>query len=163
MTIRADKLRLYPNAAQRMLLTRRFGSARWTWNRALQYRSKAYQRRGESLSGVDFRRLLTRMKGTNRYGWLQAVPSTIVPQKLRDQNRAFRNVLEERARHPRFRKRGGRHPCRGFEAMGTGQTGELMRAPGKRADRDGICGEARPGEARIVISCESALETPANG
>lgn len=112
MTIRAYKLRLYPNAAQRMMLERYFGSARWVWNRAMEYRSKAYRRRGESLSAVDFSRLLTRLKRTARYGWLRETPSVVLQQKLRDQDRAFTNFFAGRARYPRFRKRGNAEAIR---------------------------------------------------
>ena len=82
-----------------------FGAARWVWNRALEFRSKAYRRRGESLTGVDFSRLLTRLKHTSRYAWLRETPSTVLTQKLRDHDRAFRNFFDARAGYPKFRKR----------------------------------------------------------
>ena len=75
------------------------------WNRALEFRSKAYRRRGESVTGTDFSRLLTRLKHTSRYGWLRETPVTVLTQKLRDQDRAFRNFFDDRAGYPKFRKR----------------------------------------------------------
>ena len=102
---RAYRYRFYPSAAQRRALDCSFGGARWVWNRSLEYRTKAYRRRGESVTGVDFSRLLTRLKATRRYGWLRDTPATVLTQKLRDQDRAFRNFFEGRAKHPRFRKR----------------------------------------------------------
>ena len=102
---RAYRYRFYPSAAQRRALESYFGSARWVWNRSLEYRIKAYRRRGESVTGVDFSRLLTRLKRTTRYGWLRATPSTVLVQALRDQDRAFRNYFGGRAKYPRFRKR----------------------------------------------------------
>jgi len=105
MTIRACKLRLYPNTTQRLALAQWFGASRWVWNWRLEYRSKAYRRRGESVSGVDFSRLLTRLKKTPSHDWLKATPATVYIQKLRDQDRAFRNFFEGRTRYPRFKKR----------------------------------------------------------
>ena len=102
---RAYRYRFYPTAAQRLQLESGFGAARWVWNRALEYRTKAYRRRGESVTGVDFSRLLTRLKQTSRYGWLRETPSTVLTQKLRDQDRAFANFFAGRAKYPRFRKR----------------------------------------------------------
>ena len=102
---RAHKLRLYPTAEQRTRLDAYFGAARWVWNRALEFRSKAYRRRGESVTGVDFSRLLTRLKRTRCYGWLREIPSTVLTQKLRDQDRAFANFFAGRAGYPKFRKR----------------------------------------------------------
>ena len=102
---RAHKLRLYPTAEQRRRLDVYFGAARWVWNRALEFRSKAYRRRGESVTGMDFSRLLTRLKHTSRYGWLCETPATVLTQKLRDQDRAFANFFADRAGYPKFRKR----------------------------------------------------------
>lgn len=82
------------------------------WNRSLEYRSEAYRRRGESVSGVDFCRLLTRLKATDCYGWLKAVPATVLTQKLRDGDPAFRNFFKGRAHYPRFRKRGNAEALR---------------------------------------------------
>ena len=53
---RAHRRRCYPTAVQPRRLEGYFGAARWVWNRALEYRTKAYRRRGESLSGTDFSR-----------------------------------------------------------------------------------------------------------
>ena len=102
---RAYRYRFYPTAEQRLRFEAHFGAARWVWNRALEFRTKAYRRRGESVTGVDFSRLLTRLKRTARYGWLRDTPSTVLTQKLRDQDRAFANFFAGRAKYPRFRKR----------------------------------------------------------
>ena len=102
---RAYRYRFYPTAEQRLSFGAHFGAARWVWNRALEFRAKAYRRRGESVTGVDFSRLLTRLKRTARYGWLRDTPSTVLTQKLRDQDRAFANFFAGRAKYPRFRKR----------------------------------------------------------
>ena len=102
---RAYKYRFYPTAEQRAKLDNYFGAARWVWNRSLEFRSKAYRRRGESVTGVDFSRLLTVLKRLSRYEWLRDVPRTVFDQKLRDQDRAFKNLFEDRAKYPRYRKR----------------------------------------------------------
>ena len=102
---RAYKYRFYPTAEQRVKLDKYFGHTRWVWNHSLEFRTKAYRRRGESVTGVDYSRLLTRLKRTTRYDWLKEVPASAYSQKLRDQDRAFRNLFEGRARHPRRRKR----------------------------------------------------------
>lgn len=102
---RSYRIRVYPTTAQRTQLARWFGAARWTWNHALERRSKAYRRRGETVSGTDVSRAITALKRTRRYGWLAEIPSSVVVQKLRDQDRAFANFFAGRARYPRFRRR----------------------------------------------------------
>ena len=102
---RAYRYRFYPTTEQRLRLEGWFGAARWAWNRSLEFRTKAYRRRRESVTGMDFSKLLTRLKHTARYGWLRGTPSTVLTQKLRDQDRAFANFFAGRAKYPRFRKR----------------------------------------------------------
>ena len=102
---RSYKFRFYPTAAQQAALRRWFGAARWVWNHCLEYRSKAYRRRGERVTGTDYSRLLTRIKDTPGHAWLREVPATVLTQKLRDQDQAFSNFFAGRARYPRFRSR----------------------------------------------------------
>lgn len=134
MVQRAYKLRLYPTGVQVALLERAFGAARWAWNHTLEYRSKAYRRRGESVSGVDLSRHLTRLKKTDRYAWLAAVPSTVLTQKLRDQDRAFANFFAGRARYPRFRRKAAaqsvRYQLDQRQLRRTWRAGEHLALPG---------------------------------
>ena len=65
--------------------------------------NSAPRRTGAGASRSDFSRLLTRLKRTARYGWLRDTPSTVLTQKLRDQDRAFANFFAGRAKYPRFR------------------------------------------------------------
>ncbi|MCY3771742.1 MAG: helix-turn-helix domain-containing protein [Gemmatimonadetes bacterium] len=69
---RTHLLRCYPTAAQRRRLEDYFGAARWVWNRALGCRTKAYRRRGESVTCVDSSRLWSGAGGAKR-----AAPNTI--------------------------------------------------------------------------------------
>jgi putative transposase len=68
------KFRFYPNSAQKKQLAQDFGCARHVWNHALESRTKAYQERGERLTGVDISREITSLaslpvkSGTRRNG-----------------------------------------------------------------------------------------------
>lgn len=53
---RSYRIRVYPTVNQRARLTRWFGAARWVWSHALERRTKAYRRRGESITGTDISR-----------------------------------------------------------------------------------------------------------
>src|SRR2546430_15619134 len=61
---RGYRIRAYPNGAQRRLLHRWFGAARWLWNTALEIRSEAYRECGLTLTGNDVSRWLTQWKST---------------------------------------------------------------------------------------------------
>jgi putative transposase len=102
---RGYRIRAYPNGAQRRLLDRWFGTARWLWNTALEIRLEANRTCGLTLTGNDLSRWLTQWKHTAGHEWLAAVPARCLTQCLRDQDTAFRNFFARRARCPRFKRR----------------------------------------------------------
>jgi putative transposase len=130
---RSYKLRIYPTRAQAQRLARDFGSARWVWNTALAWRSDLYRREGVSVSGVDFSRELTFLKRLPGYDWLAEAPSTILVQKLRDQDKAFANFFARRAKYPRFKKKRHaqsiRYQLDQRVVAGAFRPGELLRLP----------------------------------
>jgi putative transposase len=122
------RLRVYPNGAQRRLLDRWFGAARWLWNTALEIRSEAYRTRRLSLTGNDLSRWVTEWKRTAGHEWLAEVPATALTQCLRDQDRAFSNFFAKRARYPRFKAKGSRQSLR-FQQVGTSWRSGVLRLP----------------------------------
>ena len=102
---RGNRIRAYPNGAQRRLLERWFGASRWLWNTALEIRSEAYRVCGLQLTGDDLSRWLTQWKRTPGHEWLAAVPATCLTQCLRNQDVAFRNFFARRARYPKFKRK----------------------------------------------------------
>jgi putative transposase len=105
MTIRAYKLQIIPNAEQRKALENYQGAARFAWNFGLSMISKAYKRRKGKANYMTVSKLITKLKKTSRYSWLNEIPSDVVAQKLRDLDRAYQNFFAGRARYPRFRKK----------------------------------------------------------
>lgn len=103
MPLVAYKFRFYPNAEQSERLERMFGSARWVWNAALEWRSTTYRLDGESVTGVNFSRELTFLKRLDSLKWLRETPGTVYAQALRDQDKAFSAFVSGRAKYPRFK------------------------------------------------------------
>ena len=97
IVVTSYRIRAYPNGAQRRLLDRWLGAARWLWNTALQIRSAAYRECGLTLTGTDLSRWLTQWKRTVGHEWLAEVPATALTQCLRDQDRAA---------YPRYKRKG---------------------------------------------------------
>jgi len=104
VTQRAYKFRFYPTPTQQRQLAIEFGHARFTWNWALETRTKAYKEQGESLNVISLSRQLTALKKTD-YPWLSEATAGCHTQKLRDQDTAFKNFFSGRAKYPRFKKR----------------------------------------------------------
>lgn len=107
---RSYKIRCYPNPAQIRMLNHWFGTSRWLWNWALSSRTKAYERRKESISSIDISRRLTKLKQLPSFAWLKDCPATALTQTLRDQDSAFAHFFRrvkagEKPGYPRYRKR----------------------------------------------------------
>ena len=99
------RYRYYPTRAQSEQLAHEFGCARFVWNWSLDLRIKAWQRRGESLNSVSVSRILTKLKPSRRYTWLNDVAATCLTQALRDQDKAFKSFFAGDTGYPRFRKK----------------------------------------------------------
>jgi putative transposase len=102
---RSYKFRFYPNSIQCQQLVVEFGHARWVWNQCLAWRNHAYQEYGEKITAVDFSRELTFLKQLGTYDWLKKASATVLSQKLRDQDVAFKNFFAGRTKYPKFKKR----------------------------------------------------------
>ena len=118
----AFRYELAPTTAQRAALSNHAGAARWAWNWGLSVRRKAFQRRGQTLGGVELHRLLNHLKRTPRYGWLYEVSKCAPQEALRDLDRAYQMFWQgqkagRRVGLPRWKKR-GRCPDR-FRLTGT--------------------------------------------
>ena len=107
---RSFRVRAYPNPAQTRMLNSWYGASRWLWNWSLDSRTKAYQRRKQSVTGVDISRRLTKLKQLPRFAWLAKPPATCLTQTLRDQDAAFAHFFRrvkagETPGYPRLRSR----------------------------------------------------------
>ena len=156
--IKGYRIRVYPNGAQRRMLNRWFGAARWLWNTSLEIRAAAYHVLGLRLTGNDLSRWLTGWKRTEGHEWLRDVAATVLTQTLRDQDQAFRNFFgvkkdgtkrKNKTGYPKPKLRWGRRSLR-FQDIGKGwEQGKLSfpklgpmklaeslpRVPGEAEDR----------------------------
>jgi putative transposase len=101
---RAYKTELDPNNAQRTILLKHAGAARFTYNWGLARRMEEYVATGRSSNAVELHRQLNKLKKTS-FPWMYEVSKCAPQEALRDLDRAYRNFFEGRARYPRFRTR----------------------------------------------------------
>jgi putative transposase len=66
MRVRGYRFRYYPSPRQERHLARAFGTARWTWNFALDEMSRAWRERGDRVGINTISRRLTRLKKTEK-------------------------------------------------------------------------------------------------
>ena len=106
--VKAYRYRLYPDDEQQALLCQHSGVIRYVYNKGLEYRSKAYKRRGESINYCGTNNLLNILKKSKP--WLKEPYSQSLQMALRNLDAAFTNFFRapDRFGYPRFRKKGGK-------------------------------------------------------
>ena len=144
---RSFEYRIYPNAIQRELIERTFGSCRWVYNRCLQERRDARER-GEAMPGrFALDRMLPAWKA--ECPWLADADSHALQQAVRDLCRAYDNFFRNSGKVglPKFKsKRAARKSYRtnwGISVVGGGH----VRLPKLGCVRARI---SRPVEGRIL-------------
>ena len=106
--LKAYRYRLKPDEEMQAEFRQDFGAVRFVHNRALEFRSKAYKRRGESKNYHDTRELLNTLKGN--MPWLKSTYSQSLQMALMNLDTAFRNFFRdpEHCGYPRYWSKKGR-------------------------------------------------------
>ncbi|MBQ9062242.1 MAG: helix-turn-helix domain-containing protein, partial [Eubacterium sp.] len=99
MANRAYKFRIYPNAAQRELFAKTFGSCRFLYNQMLADKIRAYRESGKLLR-------CTPAAYKKQYPWLKEVDSLALANVQLHLERAYRNFFAKKETgFPKFRKK----------------------------------------------------------
>ena len=104
-TKRAYKFRFYPTPEQELNLARTFGCARFAYNYMLRQRTDAWFQRQEKVGYHQTSAMLTALKKTDEFAWLNEVSSVPVQQSLRHLQTAFGNFFARRNKYPTFKKK----------------------------------------------------------
>lgn len=104
LVYRAYKTELEINNAQRTLLSRHAGVARFAWNWGLSRRIKEYNLFGKSSNYVEQSRQLNSEKKT-LFPWMYEVSKCASQESLRDLEKAFANFYAKKAKYPRFKSK----------------------------------------------------------
>lgn len=107
--VKAYRYRLHPDEEQIALFRRAAGAVRYVYNKGLEYRSKAYRRRGKSIGFCDTNNLLNVLKKAKP--WLKETYSQSLQMALRNLDAAFTNFFRDSGQfgYPNFKKKGGRN------------------------------------------------------
>jgi len=112
MVQKAFKYRFFPTDEQSAQLARTFGCARYVYNQALDFRSKAWRQEKKSVGYHDTALKLTEWKKEPERTFLCEVSSVVLQQSLRNLDDAFTNFFEKRAEYPKFKSRRHRQSAR---------------------------------------------------
>ena len=127
-TKRAYRFRFYPDLQQEKLLAQMFGCVRFVYNSILRYRTDAYAQTQEKIGYTAANARLTAMKQLPELAFLNEVSSVLLQQCLRNQQTAFKNFFEGRAKYPTFKSKKHRQSAEFTYNAFTFKNGELKLA-----------------------------------
>lgn len=107
---KAYRYELKPNNAQKTLLAKHAGCARFAYNWGLSRRIEKYKRTGKSSNAIEQHRQLNLLKKTE-FPWMYEVSKCAPQEALRDLQRAYENFFRrlkagENPGFPKFKKKG---------------------------------------------------------
>jgi putative transposase len=125
---RAYQFRFYPDPQQEVLLAKTFGCVRFVYNNILRYRTDVYQQAQEKVGYTDASARLTAFKKLPECAFLNDVSSVPLQQCLRNQQTAFKNFFEGRAKYPVFKSKKHKQSAEFTYRAFTFKNGELKLA-----------------------------------
>jgi len=105
------KMRLFPNKEQEVLLSKHFGSIRWTYNHFLDRRTKFYleakekQLAKKTLTYVDMAKELTKIKEQPETEWLNECNAQSLQHAIKHLDGAYNRFFKKLAKFPRFKSK----------------------------------------------------------
>lgn len=105
MKHRAYRFRFYPTDEQATLLAQTFGCVRFVYNSILRWRSDEYYQGKAKVGYPEACTKLTALKKQPELDFLSHVSSVALQQSLRNQQAAFKNFFDGRAKYPTFKSK----------------------------------------------------------
>lgn len=101
-----QKYRLYPNKKQQEILNNYLGASRFVWNHFLDYEKLLYEETKKfDFSRSSLQKLLTELKRTKGYEWLNEIPTHALQNPIYNLLDAFSRFFKEISGFPRFKSR----------------------------------------------------------
>ena len=105
---KAYKYRIYPTEAQKVLLEKHFGCARYVYNWALSTKIQAYQTDQITVSKYDLGKQLPQMKRQDETSWLAEVNAQSLQASLDHLDKAYKGFFKRKQGFPRFKSKHSR-------------------------------------------------------
>lgn len=103
--IRTFKVQLCPNNKQMTKFWQNASISRFSYNWALGYQKQNHRSGGKFLSDCELRRILTQLKHTDAYSWLNKYSNNITKQAIKDACIAYKNFFSGRSKFPKFKSK----------------------------------------------------------
>ena len=100
------KIRIYPNKTQESIINRTLGACRFIYNKYIEYNITYYKETGKFLSGYDFFILLTKLKKTEEFSWLNEISSKAIKDSIMTCEKSYKKFFKKKqSRPPKFRSK----------------------------------------------------------
>jgi len=103
--IKSYKIRLLPNQKQEQLLWKHVNTSRFIWNWGLAYQEDLYKNNQKHLSGYSLKKVLTQLKQSNNYVWLNEVSAQTLNTTILDLDDAYKRFFKKINGKPKFKKK----------------------------------------------------------
>ena len=102
--MKAQKVRLYPNKAQREIISSQIGGVRYVYNRALALRKFAYTKFGLKIGKFALINHMTKLKKREKTSWLKEIDSQAIQQSIANMDKAYQHFFKGGG-YPKFKSR----------------------------------------------------------
>ena len=103
--IKTFKIQLLPNNKQRTKLFQNAGTARFVYNWAIAYQRKNHESGGKFQSDYDLRKILTQLKQTDEFRWLNDYSNNTAKQSVKDACDAYKRFFKGLSTFPKFKSK----------------------------------------------------------
>ena len=100
------KIRIYPNKTQESIINRTLGACRFIYNKYIEYSMNYYKETGKFLTAYDFSKIVTKLKKTEEFSWLNEVSSKAIKDSIMVCEKSYKKFFKKKqSRPPRFRSK----------------------------------------------------------
>ena len=96
---------LLPNNKQRTKLFQSAGIARWAYNWTLARQQENYKNGGKFISDGELRKVLTQIKKTDEFQWLNNYSNNITKQSIKDACLAYQRFFKHQSDFPKYKSK----------------------------------------------------------
>ena len=108
--IKTIRVMLIPNNHQATRLFQFAGTARFTYNWALEQEQKNYEAGGKFINDYELRKRFTEYKNEPANEWLYTISNNVCKQAVKDAVEAYRKFFKGLAQHPKYKSRKRNRP-----------------------------------------------------
>ncbi len=103
--VKAIKVMLIPNNAQKTKMFQYAGAARFAYNWALAREKENYEKGGKFISDSELRKEFTLLRNSDEYTWLRRVSNNVTKQAIKDACNAYKNFFIGLQKYPKFKSK----------------------------------------------------------